>query len=81
MNKTIKLRIKKEIDSATEKKILKLKGSLIAQAFTDIIHFDDDGVDFYINYFNIETDKKDSAILFVTNYLNENNIEGLELMD
>lgn len=81
MISTIRLRIKKDVDSATEKKILKLKGSLIAQAFTDIIHFDDDGEEFYINYFKIETEKKNRVIFFINSYLNENNMEELKLMD
>jgi hypothetical protein len=57
--------IKKDIDTATEKKILKLKGSLIAQSFTDIIHFDDDGEYNYINFFTVTVSRKDDVIAHI----------------
>jgi hypothetical protein len=71
MTTTIRLRIPKDIDAATERKIRKLKGSLIAQSFTDIIHFDDDGEDYYIHYFITPSVKKDDAITFISSFLSE----------
>lgn len=71
MTTTIRLRIPKDIDAATERKIRKLKGSLIAQSFTDIIHFDDDGEDFYIHYFTTPSIKKNDAITFISSFLSE----------
>lgn len=62
MNTTIRLRINKDIDAVTEKKILKLKGNLIAQSITDIIHIEDDGEHHYINFFTVETSRKDEVI-------------------
>lgn len=38
MDKTIKLRVKKQIDTSNELKILKLKGTLITKGYTEIIH-------------------------------------------
>lgn len=73
MNTTIRLRIKKDIDTATEKKILKLKGSLIAQSFTDIIHYDDDGEHHYINFFTVATSRKNE----VTAYIHQNIAEAV----
>lgn len=67
MNTTIRLRIKKQIDAPTEKKVLKLKGSLIAQSFTDIIHYDDDGEDYYINHFT--TVRKQEAQSYISSFL------------
>ena len=75
MNTIIRLRIKKDIDTATEKKILKLKGSLIAQSFTDIIHYDDDGEHYYINFFTIETSKKDKVTAHINQSITENKLE------
>lgn len=74
MTTTIRLRIKKEMDATTEKKVLKLKGNLIAQSFTDIIHYDDDGEDYYINYFTVAASRKDEAMA----YLGQN-IKGTDL--
>ena len=42
MNKTIKLRVKKEIDRESELKVLKLKGTLISKGYTEIIHIEDE---------------------------------------
>jgi hypothetical protein len=71
MTTTIRFRIPKDIDAATERKIRKLNGSLIAQSFTDIIHFDDDGADFYIHYFTAPSDKKHDAITFISSFIAE----------
>jgi hypothetical protein len=71
MTTTIRLRIKKDIDAATERKIRKLKGSLIAQSFTDIIHFEDDGEDFYIHYFITASEKKQDAITHTSLFISE----------
>lgn len=59
MTTTIRFRITKDIDTATERKIRKLNGSLIAQSYTDVVHFDDDGEKFYINYFTTDTAKNE----------------------
>lgn len=66
MTTTIRFRVRKDIDAGTERKILKLKGSLIAQSFTDIIHFEDDGEDFYIHYFTTASDKQQEAIAYIS---------------
>lgn len=71
MTTTIRFRIPKDIDTATERKIRKLNGSLISQSFTDIIHFDDDGADFYIHYFTTPTGKKHDAIAFISSFITE----------
>ena len=51
---TIRLRVPKDMDIATEKKVLKLRGGLIARGFTDIIYFEEDGPEHYIHYFTTE---------------------------
>ena len=52
---TLRLRVPKEIDIITEKKVLKLRGGLIARGFTDIIYFEEDGPEHYIQHFTTET--------------------------
>jgi len=71
---TIRLNIKKDIDPVTEKKILRLKGSLIAGGFTDIIHFDD-GDDHYINYFSVAAIKKAEAVAHIRKNIEEMALE------
>ncbi|MNQ65960.1 hypothetical protein D3C85_804350 [compost metagenome] len=55
MNKTIKLRVRKEIDRESELKVLKLKGTLITKGYTEIIHIEDENEDFYVNTFSTYT--------------------------
>nr|WP_294931216.1 hypothetical protein [uncultured Flavobacterium sp.] len=74
MDKTIKLRIKRGIDSGNELKILKLKGTLITEGFTEIIHIADENEDFYLNSFSISKDDKKKAEDFVLGYISSHNL-------
>lgn len=71
MTTTIRFRVPKDIDAVTARKILKLKGSLIIQSFTDIIHFEDDGEAFYIHYFTTSSEKKQDAITYISSIIAE----------
>ncbi|MFV8324860.1 hypothetical protein [Flavobacterium sp. ZS1P14] len=74
MNKTIKLRVKKEIDRNNELKVLKLKGSLITKGYTEIIHIADENEDFYLNSFSTSVDHKKEAEDFILDYISDNNL-------
>lgn len=74
MDKTIKLRVKKEIDRSNELKILKLKGSLITKGYTEIIHIEDENEDFYLNSFSTSPDHKKEAEDFVLDYISTNDL-------
>lgn len=74
MDKTIKLRVKKEIDNRNELKVLKLKGSLISNGFTQIIHITDENDDFYLNSFSTSPDNKKEAEDFILHYISNNNL-------
>lgn len=81
MSTIIRLKIKKEVDTTTARKILKLKGELIAQSFTDLIHYDDADEDNYIHYFTTEASKKQEATNYITSYIQEANIvEAVSLL-
>lgn len=69
MDKTIKLRVKKEIDNSGELLVLRLKGALISKGFTQIIHIEDENEDFYLNSFSISPDHKKEAEDFVLDYI------------
>lgn len=69
MNTTIRLKIKKEVDTATARKILKLKGSIISNAFTDLIHYDDADQDNYIHYFTTLGPKREEALKHISSYI------------
>jgi len=74
MDKTIKLRVKKEIDRSNELKVLKLKGSLITKGYTEIIHIADENEDFYLNSFSTSVEHKKEAEDFVLDYISVNNL-------
>ncbi|KAF2331981.1 hypothetical protein [Flavobacterium daemonense] len=74
MDKTIKLRVKKEINRDNELKILKLKGNLITKGYTEIIHIADENEDFYLNSFSTSSDYKIEAENFVLEYISLNNL-------
>lgn len=74
MDKTIKLRVKKEIDNRNELKVLKLKGSLISHGFTEIIHIADENEDFYLNSFSTSPENKKEAEDFILHYIINNNL-------
>lgn len=76
MDKTIKLRVKKEIDNNGELKVLKLKGTLISKGFTEIIHIADENEDFYLNSFSTSPDHKKEAEDFVLDYISSHDLVG-----
>ena len=75
MDKTIKLRVKKEIGNDDELKVLKLKGALIANKYTEIIHIADENDDFYLNSFSTSPENKKEAEHFVLDYISNNNLK------
>jgi hypothetical protein len=74
MDKTIKLRVKKEIDNRSELKVLKLKGTLISKGYTEIIHIADENEDFYLNSFSTSPENKKEAEYFVLDYITNHNL-------
>ena len=75
MDKTIKLRVKKEIDNSNELKVLKLKGTLITKGYTEIIHIADESEDFYLNSFSTSSNRKKEAEQFVLNYISSHDLK------
>ena len=74
MNRTIKLRIKREIDRDIELKILKLKGSLITKGFTEIIHIADENTEYYLNSFSTSPENKKEVEHFVLDYITNHDL-------
>lgn len=75
MDKTIKLRVRKEICNGDELKVLKLKGALIANKYTEIIHIADENDDFYLNSFTTSPENKKEIEHFVLDYISDNNLK------
>lgn len=82
MDKTIKLRVKKEIGNSNELKVLKLKGALITKGYTEIIHIADENEDFYLNSFSTSSVIKKDVENFVLDYISNNNLtDTITLID
>ncbi|MNR19637.1 hypothetical protein D3C85_1364420 [compost metagenome] len=76
MNKTINLRVKKEIDRTSEAKVLQLKGALITKGYTEIIHIKDENEDFYLNTFSTDPDRKKEAENYVLEFITSNGLNN-----
>lgn len=77
MDKTIKLRVKKEIDSKSELKVLKLKGTLISKGYTEIIHIADENTEYYLNSFSTSPENKKEVEYFVLDYITNHNLDEI----
>lgn len=77
MNKTIKLRVRKEIERESELKVLKLKGALITKDYTEIIHIEDENEDFYVNTFSTSADQKKEAENYILDYISSHNLNDI----
>lgn len=74
MDRTIRLRIKKEINHGTEIKILKLKGTLISKGYTEIIHIADENSEYYLNSFSTSPENKKEVDSFVLDYITNHDL-------
>ena len=74
MDKTIKLRVKKEIDNSSELKVLKLKGTLISKGYTEIIHIADENTEYYLNSFSTSPENKKEVEDFVLDYITNHDL-------
>jgi len=69
MDTVIRFKVKKDLDNKQYQSLLRLKGSIIAKGFTDIIHISDEGEEFHINSFSVVPDQKAAVLEHVKAYL------------
>jgi hypothetical protein len=74
MDKAIKLKVKKGLDSDQELKIIKLKGTLISKGYTEIIHIADENDNFYLNSFSTSIEIKNEAQDFILDFITKENL-------
>jgi len=74
MHNEIRIRFRKDLEGQQHRKLLQLKGQLISNGFTDIIHIHDDGEDYYINSFTA-VDNKAAAQDYIVNFCKEQQLE------
>ncbi len=80
MDTVIHFKVKKDLDNKQHQNLLRLKGSIIAKGFTDIIHISDEGEEFHINSFSVLPEQKAAILEFITLYLKEKNLESTIIM-
>lgn len=71
----VKLKIRKELDGRQQLCVIKLKGNLILQGYTEIIHILDQDEDYHTNFFEIKAEKNNDVREFITTFINEENLE------
>jgi len=75
MDTVIRFKVKKDLDSKQHQILLRLKGSIIAKGFTDIIHISDEGEEFHVNSFSVLQDQKAMILEYITLYVKENSLD------
>ncbi|WP_316633183.1 hypothetical protein [uncultured Flavobacterium sp.] len=82
MEKAIKLKVRKELDSQQQLNIIKLKGSLISKGYTEIIHILDQDDEFHINSFETPAETKIEVQEFINAFIiRENLTDTMSLLD
>lgn len=71
MEKLIRLKVRKDLDAKMQHNILKLKGSLIAKGYTEIIHILDQDEDFHINTFEAESEKYNEVRQYIASFIEQ----------
>jgi len=70
----MKLKVRKELDGKQQSNIIKLKGSLIARGYTEIIHILDQDDEYHINSFDIETAAAGEVQEFINAFIERENL-------
>ncbi|OXA95923.1 hypothetical protein B0A75_17795 [Flavobacterium oncorhynchi] len=74
MEKAIKLKVRKELNSQQQLNIIKLKGSLITKGYTEIIHILDQDDEFHINSFETPVETKMEVQEFINAFIIKENL-------
>ena len=74
MEKAIKLKVRKELDSQQQLNIIKLKGSLISKGYTEIIHILDQDDEFHINSFATPSETTNEVQEFIKAFISKENL-------
>lgn len=71
----MRLKVRKELDGIQQSSIIKLKGSLIAKGYTEIIQILDQDDDFHINTFEIGNGSDSEVREFITAFIAREKLE------
>lgn len=71
MEKSFKLQVRKELNGRQQQDVIKLKGSLIAGGYTEIIHILDQDEEFHINTFETPAERHNEVHDFIKAFINQ----------
>lgn len=71
MDKELRLKVRKDLDSRQQYTVIKLKGSLISKGYTEIIHILDHDDEFHINTFEINSGKLNEVQQYITSFISD----------
>ncbi|WP_031453324.1 hypothetical protein [Flavobacterium chungangense] len=74
MDKSIKLKVRKELNGQQQLNIIRLKGSLISKGYTEIIHILDQDDEFHINSFETPLESTNEVQEYITAFINKENL-------
>lgn len=71
MEKTIQLKVRKDLDPRRQLTVIKLKGSLITKGYTQIIHIGDQDDEFHINTFETSPGQRNEVQQYIAAFIGE----------
>ncbi|MEL1255235.1 hypothetical protein AAEO57_15710 [Flavobacterium sp. DGU38] len=71
MEKAIKLQIRKELNGQQQLNVIKLKGSLISNGYTEIIHINDYDDEFHMNSFETSVENRTEVQNFINAFISK----------
>lgn len=74
MEKTIQLKVRKDLNAKEQHTILRLKGNLISKGYTEIIHILDQDDEFHINIFETSPEKRSEVRQYIELFIDAENI-------
>lgn len=69
MEKAIKMQIRKELNGQQQLNVIKLKGSLISNGYTEIIHINDYDDEFHVNSFETSVENRAEVQNFINAFI------------
>ncbi|BFM45100.1 hypothetical protein CFS9_37410 [Flavobacterium sp. CFS9] len=69
MEKTIRLKVRKDLDAQQQSGVIKLKGTLISKGYTQIIHILDLNEEFHVNTFETPSEKTAEAMQYIAAFI------------
>lgn len=81
MQKQVRFRVKKDLESRQQLRVIKLKGSLISKGYTEIIHIMDQDQQYHLNTFETQSDKQNEVRQYIAAFISSENLSEAITID